>query len=221
LTIVAEAGILAPLEETGYTPGRPPKFAAMSHAAETPLILIQFVHPFPHRSKVNRALLEAVKGLAGVEVNDLYERYPDFYIDTLAEQRLLLAADLVVFQYPFYWYSAPAMLKQWLDVVLEYGFAYDRGRKPLQGKRLFSVVTAGQPEEAYRPGLKGRFTIEELLRPHQQTAYQCGMQWEPPLVVHGARRLEPEQIHPYAEAYRKRLEDYIAQLGGGRPDGAA
>ncbi|MEO5344331.1 MAG: NAD(P)H-dependent oxidoreductase, partial [Gammaproteobacteria bacterium SHHR-1] len=52
-------------------------------------VLILFAHPYPHRSRVNRALLEGVHDLPGVTINDLYERYPNFHIDIQREQELL------------------------------------------------------------------------------------------------------------------------------------
>jgi putative NADPH-quinone reductase len=113
-------------------------------------ILIQFAHPALRKSQTNRYLLEAVRNLENVTINDLYEEYPDFDIDVRREQGLLLAHDVIVFQHPFYWYSTPALLKQWLDLVLEYGFAYGRGGTRLQGKAFLTATTAGGPEDAYR-----------------------------------------------------------------------
>jgi glutathione-regulated potassium-efflux system ancillary protein KefG len=174
-----------------------------------PLILVQFAHPYSKLSRVNRALLEAIADLDAVMVNDLYERYPDFHIDILVEQQLLLAADLIVLQHPFYWYSAPAMLKHWQDLVLGHGFAYGREGNALAAKKWLSVVTTGHPAEAYGPGGADRFTMEELLRPYEQTAHHCGMSWQPPLLVHGARRLTPQQLDAAAAAYRQRLLQYL------------
>jgi hypothetical protein len=62
-----------------------------------------------------------------VDISDLYEEYPDFYINVKREQQLLIEHDIIVFQHPFYWYSSPAILKQWEDLVLEFGFAYGPG----------------------------------------------------------------------------------------------
>ena len=74
-------------------------------------ILIQFAHPVLERSRVNRHLIEAVRELANVTINDLYELYPDLSIDVAREQKLLDDHDAIVFQHPFYWYSCPAILK--------------------------------------------------------------------------------------------------------------
>lgn len=168
-------------------------------------ILVLFAHPYPHRSRVNRPLREAVEDLPRVRVHDLYETYPDFFIDVKREQALLRRAGLVVLQHPFYWYSAPALLKQWLDVVLEYGFAIGREGTALHGKSLLSVVSTGHRAEAYGPEGKDRYTMTELLRPFEQTARHCGMEYLPPLVVHGVRHLSDADIDAHCERYRQRL----------------
>ncbi len=187
-------------------------FAAMN-------ILVQFVHPHPRHSRVNRQLLQAISDLDDIVVNDLFERYPDFYIDVEREQEQLRAADLVVFQHPFYWYSAPAMLKQWLDVVFSYGFAFGSEGTALQGKRLLSAVTTGHGAEAYRPDGYDRFSMKELLRPFEQTAFHCGMIYEAPFVVHGARRLSDADLQHHGEAYRRLLLMHLKQNPAGNRHG--
>ncbi len=84
-------------------------------------LLIQFAHPAPQKSRANRALLAAARQVQGVTVNDLYEEYPDFHVDVAREQALLATHEVVVFQHPFYWYSAPALVKEWQDLVLTIG----------------------------------------------------------------------------------------------------
>jgi len=84
-------------------------------------VLILFAHPALEKSRVNRRLVAAVQGLEGVTFHDLYEAYPDFYIDVKHEQRLLEAHDIIAFQHPLYWYSTPSLLKEWQDLVLEHG----------------------------------------------------------------------------------------------------
>ena len=148
-------------------------------------ILILFAHPAFQRSRGNRFLVEAVRQADDITFRDLYELYPDFSIDVAAEQRLLVAHDVIVLQHPLYWYSCPALLKEWLDLVLEHGFAYGDGGAALRGKKMFSAITTGGSDRAYtREGLN-HFTIWELLSPFRQTARFCGMDYLPPFVVHG------------------------------------
>ncbi len=170
-------------------------------------ILVLFAHPAFQKSRVHRHLVAAARAVEGVTVHDLYEAYPSFQIDVAHEQRLLLEHDVVVFQHPFYWYSGPALLKEWMDLVLDYNFAYGPEGTRLQGKALLSAITAGGSAHAYARDGHNRYTMEELLRPFEQTAVLCGMAWLPPFVVHGTARLTgSETIAAHAAAYAARLK---------------
>lgn len=164
-------------------------------------ILLVFAHPALERSRVNRRLVERARGVPGVTFHDLYEAYPDFDVDVRHEQALLLAHDTVVLQHPFYWYQAPALVKQWEDLVLEHGWAYGTGGTALRGKRLVSAITTGGAEAAYREEGHNRFTVRQLLAPIEQTARLCGMDYPPPFLVHGTHRLDAEGIARAAEEY--------------------
>ena len=170
-------------------------------------ILILFAHPVLERSRVNRRLLAAVRDISGVTVHDLYDAYPTLYIDTKREQRLLVEHDVIVFQHPFYWYSTPAILKEWQDLVLEHGWAYGHGGTQLRGKITFNAITTGGPEAAYRRGGYNRFTIRELLAPWDQTAHLCGMRFLAPFAAHAALRIagDDDVAQPRA-AYRQLIE---------------
>ncbi|HSD66479.1 MAG TPA: NAD(P)H-dependent oxidoreductase [Vicinamibacteria bacterium] len=164
-------------------------------------ILLLFAHPALEKSRANRKLVERARGVPGVTFHDLYEAYPDFDVDVKREQALLLAHDTVVLQHPFYWYQAPALVKQWEDLVLEHGWAYGTGGTALRGTRLVSAVTTGGGEAAYRAEGPNRFTVRQLLAPIEQTARLCGMDYPPPFVVHGTHRLDAEGIARAAEEY--------------------
>jgi glutathione-regulated potassium-efflux system ancillary protein KefG len=170
-------------------------------------ILVLFAHPVLERSRVNRRLLQVASELPGVTVHDLYETYPSLFVDVKREQALLLQHDAIVFQHPFYWYSAPALVKQWQDLVLEYGWAYGKGGTQLEGKVTFNAITTGGPVTAYRAEGHNRFTMRTLLSPFDQTAHLCRMKFLAPFVVHGSLRLETdEDVRPHAELYRRALE---------------
>jgi glutathione-regulated potassium-efflux system ancillary protein KefG len=171
-------------------------------------VLVLFAHPALQKSRINRPLVAAARQVAGVTFHDLYEAYPDLQVDVDREQALLLAHDVVVMQYPFFWYSVPALLKEWQDVVLEYGFAYGPGGTRLHGKKLLSALTTGGGEHAYSREGHNHFTIPELLAPLEQTARLCGMDWLPPHVLHGTVRMtDPAHIAGHATAYAKLLGD--------------
>lgn len=150
-------------------------------------ILILFAHPSLDRSEANRPLALATSRVAGVTLVDLYADYPDFQIDIDREQARLREHDAIVFMHPLYWYSTPAIMKEWQDLVLEYGFAYGSSGTALHGKIFLCALTAGGPEAAYNGEIDGRFTIRELLYPLEQTAWLCGMPYLPPFALFGAR----------------------------------
>jgi glutathione-regulated potassium-efflux system ancillary protein KefG len=166
-------------------------------------LLILFAHPALEKSRINRALADEVTGLDRVYVHDLYEQYPTFDIDVDREQALLTNHDIVVFQHPFFWYSMPAVLREWQDLVLEHNWAYGHRGTALQGKQLMSAITTGGGEQAYCREGPNCFTIRELLAPVEQTASLCGMQYLPPFVVHGTHLMLEEEIARHAQQYRQ------------------
>ena len=150
-------------------------------------ILVLLAHPSQERSEVNRPLARAALKVPGVELVDLYAEYPTLAIDVDREQARLVASDVLVFLHPLYWYSTPAILKEWQDLVLEHGFAYGSSGTALQGKLFFSALSAGGPEPAYCAQGYNHFTIRELLHPLEQTALLCGMVYLPPFALFGSR----------------------------------
>jgi len=174
-----------------------------------PKILIIFAHPYPQQSRVNRPLLEEARRIPEVEIVDLYEEYPDFHIDISAEQRRLTSAELIIFHHPFYWYSAPALLKHWQDMVLEERFALNEGGYALRGKKLMSMVTVGHSKQSYQLDGYDRFPIESFLLPYEQMAFHCGMQYLSPFVVYSAHRMTESEIAIQACNYRQYLLNYL------------
>ena len=174
-------------------------------------ILVLFAHPALEKSRVNRVLIEGLADLTGVTLHDLYQAYPDFGIDVEREQGLLLEHDFIVFHHPMFWYSTPAIIKEWQDLVLEHGWAYGSEGEALVGKRWLHAITTGGREVAYTVDGHNRYTIRELLRPLEQTARLCGMEFLPPFAVHGTHGMTPEDIRAHAADYRRLL---VALRGG-------
>ncbi len=170
-------------------------------------ILVLFAHPSFDRSEVNRPLAEAVRNLDGVTLVDLYAEYADFQIDIDREQQRLLEHDVIVFLHPLYWYSTPAILKEWQDLVLEHGFAYGSKGTALHGKIFFNAITAGGIEAAYRAEGYNHFTIRELLQPLEQMALLCGMVYLPAFALFGARTaVEEGRVNQHVADWRRVLE---------------
>jgi len=169
-------------------------------------ILILFAHPSQHRSEINLPLIQASSSVADVTVVDLYAEYPDYCIDIEREQQRLREHDIIVFMFPLYWYSTPAILKEWQDLVLEYGFAYGHDGTELHGKTLLCAITAGGTENAYRTHGYNHYSIRELLRPIEQTATLCGISYLPPYALFGSRTaLEDGKLDEHIENWQKIL----------------
>lgn len=168
-------------------------------------ILILFAHPRYEKSRINRALLSGLRDLDCVTVHDLYEHYPDFNIDVAREQELLLAHQIIVWHYPFYLYGAPAIIKQWMDLVLENGWAIGEGGNNLENKLIFNTITTGGTRASYSHGGFNRHPIAELLLPLEQATRLCRMVWLPPFAVQGTYRLTDGMLEDCAGLYRQAL----------------
>lgn len=173
-------------------------------------ILILFAHPLFEKSNANQALVRHIPKSENITFRDLYELYPDFDIDVRAEQEILAKHDIIIWHHPMYWYSCPPLLKQWIDLVLEHGWAYGSKGKELIGKRIFQVITTGGKKENYTPQGKDHFTITQLLEPFCQTARVCNMHYLPPFIVHGTHFMEAEEMESFGRLYAGLL-NYIEQ----------
>jgi glutathione-regulated potassium-efflux system ancillary protein KefG len=173
-------------------------------------ILIIFAHPRFESSANNALLVSHIPAIPEITFHDLYEVYPDFNIDIEKEKKLLASHEIIILHHPFYWYSAPPLLKQWIDLVLEFGWAYGPGGNALEGKILFNCITVGGPRSAYSRDGYNRFTVAELLAPFDQTAYLCKMDYLPPFAMHGTHRISAEEKISTARHYGILLEKLVA-----------
>jgi glutathione-regulated potassium-efflux system ancillary protein KefF len=169
------------------------------------MICVIHAHPYLSRSRANRALADALRGTRGLELRALYELYPDFDIDVDAEQQALARARLVVWMHPVFWYNVPALMKHWFEKVLAYGWAYGEGGTALDGKHCLWAPTAGGDEAAYSAtGMHGH-PFASFAPAIEQTARFCGMQWEPPHVLHGASAIDDQALAAHVAALVARL----------------
>ena len=177
--------------------------------------LLIVVHPNYEKSVVNRMIVEALAQAKypNLTIKNLYTLYPDRKINIAQEQKDLLAADRIIFQFPLYWYSSPSLLKDWLDAVLTPGFAYAYGDEKgfqLKGKHLLISTTAAGFAEKYTALGANRFTIPEFLRPFDATAHFCKMHFETPLVSHGIfPHLSAQEVAPLLAEHLEKLKKII------------
>jgi len=168
-------------------------------------VAILLFHPHYGTSRVGRSMANALAAVDGITISDVYARYPDFDIDIEAEQRLCEQHDVLVFQHPIQWYGCPALMKEWLDRVLTYGWAHGPNGTTLADKRWLSAVSAGWPETDYSRGARNGAPLQDFLKPLEQTAKFCGMRWLDPVIAYGAARATADQIARYASSYRARV----------------
>ncbi|APD05581.1 glutathione-regulated potassium-efflux system ancillary protein KefG [Flavobacteriaceae bacterium UJ101] len=195
-------------------------------------ILVLQAHPNMSKSILNKRFSKELEGKNNIKVRNLYALYPNWEIDAEKEQKELLEADRVVFQFPFYWYNMTPLLKKYFDDIFLYGFAYGVEGDKLKGKEFVIATTAGGPDHAYQPGEYNNFSMGEFLRPMQQTAKLAGMEFRKAFIVNDAVRIgqenDPEKLtelathfiqhitDPYLDpiAKLKKLNDEIKEKGG-------
>lgn len=170
-------------------------------------VLVLFAHPGQRHSKINVAMAKTAISVEGITFVDLYAEYPTFNIDIDAEQARLLEHDILVLQFPIYWYSTPSLLKEWQDLVLEYGFAYGHEGDRLKGKTLLVAATAGGDQDAYDPQGQNHFRFRTLLSPLEQTANLCQMNFAAPFVLFSASKAASDgRAEQHLADYRAVLE---------------
>jgi NAD(P)H dehydrogenase (quinone) len=132
-----------------------------------------------------------------------------FAPDVQAEIDKLMAADFLILQFPFWWYSVPAMLKGWIDRVFAYGVAYDFGRTwdrgVFRGRRaMLAFTTSAPPTASFPDGRNG--DLERTLWPlHAGVLALCGYDVLQPFVAHAVRWVDQARREAILAGYRQRL----------------
>lgn len=150
-------------------------------------------HPDILESGSQQFFLSSLKNNEDVTVHHLEAVYPDGKIDSIKEQTLLKQHDRIIFQFPFYWYSSPPLLKYWQDVVLEEGFAHGTRGDKLVGKEFGLILMIGVNEREYQAGGTELFSINELTKPYQALAYKTGMKYLKAMPIFQFAYMEEEQ----------------------------
>jgi putative NADPH-quinone reductase len=167
-------------------------------------LIVYYTHPGQQYSRANAAMAAAVRALPDLTFVDLYADYPRHDIDVGREQQRLIEHDVIMFQFPLYWYSTPSLLKEWQDLVLQHGFAYGHGGDELAGKTLVLAITAGGARDAYSDQGYQQHTLRTFLTPLEQTAQLCQMRFATPYVLFEALAAEAEgEIASHVSGYRE------------------
>ena len=179
-------------------------------------VLIISGHPdLANDSFANKIIMEDLaKLLPDAVIDDLSALYPDYQINVEAEQQKLIDADIIVLQFPIFWYSCPALLAKWMEDVFVRGFSHGSQGKALVGKKLLLSFTTGAPESAY----DAAFPVDALTGRFVQTAGLTGMIYEGYVYTGGvsyADRTDPARaadMTAVSHAHAKRLAEKIASL---------
>ncbi|GGB96557.1 NAD(P)H-dependent oxidoreductase [Dyadobacter sediminis] len=149
--------------------------------------LIIVVHPDLEHSAVNKRWIETLNRFPEkYVVHSLYEVYPDEKIDVQAEQKMVEQYDKIVFQFPYYWFNCPPLLKKWLDEVLTHGWAYgSKSGYKLAGKKIALAISLGADEQEYGPSDVFKYSLTELTRPFELTFEYIKADYKPLFAIYG------------------------------------
>lgn len=178
--------------------------------------LIILAHPNFDASFANKTIIEQLqKSDLELEIRNICDLYPDYKIDIEAEQEALLRHRTIVFQYPFYWYSMPAILKHWFDEVFQHQFAYGSKGDKLKGKNFVPSFTVGSSQSSYTALGFQHFRVNEFCKQLEQTAYHTQMNYIEPLYFYGtslAAGNTENEIKGRAKVHARRLIEHLRLL---------
>lgn len=126
------------------------------------------------------------------------------------EQQKVEWCDLMIWQFPLWWFSVPAILKGWVDRVFAMGRFYKNGRiyenGIFRGKKALLSLTTGGPEANY---IKERYgDLAGILHPLQRGILEfTGFSVLRPYVVYGTEKQSAEELGQELEVWKTRLID--------------
>lgn len=178
--------------------------------------LVILAHPNFDKSFANKTIIEELKNShMDIEIRNIHELYPDYKIDVKAEQAALLRHKTIIFQYPFYWYSMPAILKHWFDLVFEHQFAYGSKGDKLKGKNFIPSFTVGSSQDSYTTLGFQHFRVYEFCKHLEQTAYHTQMNYIDPIFFYGtslAAGYTEDEIRVNAKLHSQKLIQKVFEL---------
>ncbi|WP_030148333.1 NAD(P)H-dependent oxidoreductase [Mycetocola saprophilus] len=165
-----------------------------------PSTLVVVAHPDLARSRISSAWITALRddGRATVHVLTEILQQPGF--DVEREKELLVAHTRIILLFPFHWYSAPAILHSWLDLVLVHGWAYGPEATALAGKELALAVSTWSTESDYSASGRYGYSMRELTAPYEVTAKRIAMVYLPAHILNGVGRVTDEELRTNASA---------------------
>lgn len=152
--------------------------SSLQAVALTKNILLVSGHTDIKHSIANKTIIRNLKSeFKNLEVSSLCELYPDYNINIPAEQEKLKKADVIILQFPMFWYDAPSILRKYFEDVMTHGFAFGKNGDALKGKHIIVSLTIGGREQDYQHN-EQNFEIREFMYSFQQLSKKCNMRWE-------------------------------------------
>ena len=172
-------------------------------------ILLVLSHTDYEHSFANKELVgHLMKIIPNIELDHIDQLYPDSKIDIKTEQEKLIKSDVIIFQFPLYWYNAPSSLRKWIEDVFKHGFSHGSKGKALNGKKLIVSLTTGAPGQCFKDG---KDTIENLMHGMECLCRLCGMKYLGVVYTCGVSYLlrdKPELLNQR----KKDLEDHAKKV---------
>lgn len=172
-------------------------------------VLIILSHPDINSSIGNKTISESLNQNSNTEVRHLDALYPDYKMDVKAEQEALIKADIIIFQYPLFWYNVPTMLKAWIDQVFTYGFAFGKDSYTLEGKKIIVSFTTGTSAKDYPSDV-----IEKVVFPFKGLADFCKMEYLTEVISHEINNYSDEAIEKsksFADLHAQKITELITK----------
>ncbi len=163
--------------------------------------LVILTHPYIENSRINKTFMNEAINESNITYMDLYKTYGDKPIDVLKEHERLTSYDRIIFQFPFFWYSCPSLLKAYIDAVVSYGFAYGPNGDKLENKEFMMCVSTGGTKDKYE-----KYTVDDCLRPIELTARYCRMKVLPTYAFHGAPVATDEEVKEGAKRFLEHIK---------------
>lgn len=140
--------------------------------------LIIVAHPQRNESVTQTFFRDSLANLDNVTWHPIEPQF-----DVKEERQLLISNDRIILQFPLYWYSAPALMKKWIDDVFGDTFAL-APEFVMEDRELGLVVTTASAGDDFGAGKPEQFTMSEILRPFEAMAKKVKMKYLAPFVVH-------------------------------------
>lgn len=181
--------------------------------------LVIYGHPNYKDSVCNKAILSEFAALAPeAEIVNIMELYPDFKIDVEKEQKRLMQADTIVFQFPFWWYGSPSIMHRYVEEVFSHGFAYGSTGTALTGKNFVLSFTAGGAKEAYSKDGYQHFDMLDFMPQFTAMANLCGLIFAEKIISFGMMVVDPNDtehnnaVIAEAKKHGKKLAEVVKNI---------